>query len=127
MVIYKFIQVHFTPVQTTEIAATLLFLYSYTFYGATHNEDIGIQETLYPIILISVILLTIINPLPILLRSSRYWMLGLIGRVIVSGLHVVHFNEFFLCDLFSSLTYSFISLGTVACFTFKYPNGGNEF
>jgi hypothetical protein len=51
------------------------------------------------------------------------WLLSTLGRIFLSGFQIVQFRDFFLSDLLSSMTYSFIALQSAACITVTFPNG----
>jgi hypothetical protein len=56
--------------------------------------------------------------------NGRVWVLHTLKRIILSGFSVVQFKDFFVSDLLSSMTYSFVSIETVVCATVFFPNGG---
>jgi hypothetical protein len=61
-----------------------------------------------------IIALLLINPFG-LYRSSRFWLLKSLGRVLASGLFFVEFRDFFIADILNSITYTFYTLQLFVC------------
>ncbi|KAL9060616.1 MAG: hypothetical protein Q9162_000567 [Coniocarpon cinnabarinum] len=60
----------------------------------------------WPVILIATTLAILILPAPTLYARSRKWFLKHVGRLVVSPLSPVTFPDFFVGDMFCSLSYS---------------------
>lgn len=60
----------------------------------------------YPIILIFLTLLLIFLPLPIIAHRSRKWFAYSHWRLLLAGYYPVEFRDFFLGDMYCSLTYA---------------------
>ncbi|KAF2276450.1 EXS-domain-containing protein [Westerdykella ornata] len=73
----------------------------------------------YPLILVTVTASLLFLPLPILYFRSRQWLLYSMWRLILAGLYPVEFRDFFMGDMFCSLTYA---MGNVALFFCLYGN-----
>jgi xenotropic and polytropic retrovirus receptor 1 len=71
----------------------------------------------WPVVLIGVTLLILGLPLPILYYRSRKWWAYSNWRLLLAGLYPVEFRDFFLGDMYCSLTYS---MGNVALFFCLY-------
>lgn len=66
----------------------------------------------YPVILIFVTLFMILLPAPVLCPQSRWWFAYSHYRLFFAGLYPVEFRDFFLGDMYCSLTYATsVSLG----------------
>ncbi|TID22889.1 signal transduction protein [Venturia nashicola] len=92
-----------------------LFMWlNFTRYGA---EEMYIY---YPIVLISLTAFVLFMPVPILYHRSRTWFLVSMGRLSLSSFFPVEFRDFFLGDMFCSLTYS---MGNTALFFCLYLRG----
>ncbi|KAF7868388.1 hypothetical protein EAF04_004920 [Stromatinia cepivora] len=59
----------------------------------------------YPVILIFVTVLIIFMPAPVLFHKSRKWFVYSHWRLLLAGLYPVEFRDFFLGDMYCSLTY----------------------
>lgn len=70
---------------------------------------------IYISIVVGIIILLLINPSPVLHRSSRFWLIKSLGRVLASGLLHVQFRDFFIADILNSITYSFFTLQIFIC------------
>ncbi|KAI0319242.1 EXS-domain-containing protein [Amylostereum chailletii] len=56
-----------------------------------------------------------VNPLPIFSRSSRWWFIRNVARLLTSGAHRVEFTDFWLGDQFCSLIFTLGNLYLVVC------------
>ncbi|KAI8895811.1 SPX domain-containing protein [Globomyces pollinis-pini] len=83
-----------SPIEFTTIAGFMLFIFSYNMYFAICYPFLTTNLQIYPI-----------------------------AKIFLSGLYPVQFIDFFVCDLLSSLTYSFVSIETAICLIFQYPDG----
>ncbi|GAA5978749.1 hypothetical protein JCM11641_006165 [Rhodosporidiobolus odoratus] len=102
--------------QFIELPALLYFILSLFFWAAFSNFwPNDIQPSAYPLAWIVVMLVIMLNPLPILYPSTRWWMLRSFARMITSGLVAVEFRDFFLGDEMNSLYYSLYNLGFLYC------------
>ncbi|KAG0659046.1 hypothetical protein C6P46_005342 [Rhodotorula mucilaginosa] len=102
--------------QFIEIPALLYFILSLFWWAAWNNFWPGhIEPSAYPLAWIVVALSIMLNPLPILYPSARWWMLRSFLRMISAGLVRVSFADFFLGDLFNSIYYSLYNLGFLYC------------
>lgn len=70
-------------------------------------SDFGTPEMYlyYPVILIFVTLVVILMPAPVLFHHSRSWFAYSHWRLLLAGLYPVEFRDFFLGDMYCSLTY----------------------
>lgn len=70
-------------------------------------SELGVPEMYlyYPVILIGVTVAIIFAPAPILFRHSRSWFAYSHWRLLLAGLYPVEFRDFFLGDMYCSLTY----------------------
>ncbi|KAI2643164.1 EXS-domain-containing protein [Xylaria nigripes] len=92
----------------------IFFWLNFTRYG---------QDTLwlyYPVILIFVSLLIIFFPAPILWHKSRRWFAYSHFRLFFAGLYPVEFRDFFLGDIYCSLTYAVSNVELFFCLYAQY-------
>ncbi|KAH8125142.1 hypothetical protein FP744_10009590 [Trichoderma asperellum] len=69
----------------------------------------------YPVVLIGLSVLIILLPFPVLSYKSRRWFAYSHWRLLLSGLYPVEFRDFFLGDMYCSLTYSMANLELFFC------------
>ncbi|KAF2179803.1 EXS-domain-containing protein [Zopfia rhizophila CBS 207.26] len=73
----------------------------------------------YPILLIGISTIILFFPARVLYYRSRTWLIYSTWRLLLAGLYPVEFRDFYLGDMFCSLTYS---MGNVALFFCLYTN-----
>ncbi|KAJ6595865.1 EXS-domain-containing protein [Mycena vulgaris] len=56
-----------------------------------------------------------IDPLPILFKPSRYWLIKNTGKLLRSGTKRVEFTDFWMGDQFCSLVFTFSNLTLIGC------------
>lgn len=78
----------------------------------------------WPIIYLGVMLIIFFNPTSKIFGISRQWLQIAMWRILCSGFYPVEFRDFFLGDIFCSLTYS---LGNLAFFFCLYGNEWKHF
>ncbi|KAK1780757.1 EXS family-domain-containing protein [Copromyces sp. CBS 386.78] len=69
----------------------------------------------YPVILIGVSLLILFFPAPIFYHRARRWFLYSHYRLLLAGLYPVEFRDFFLGDIWCSLTYASSNIALFFC------------
>ncbi|KND02878.1 uncharacterized protein SPPG_01959 [Spizellomyces punctatus DAOM BR117] len=107
------------PEGFSEVASILLFLFAYNMYFAMDDNIFPfIPLNWYPVMLLLLIIVILINPFNFFHRSSRKWFIRTLGRITFSGLFEVQFRDFFITDLLSSMTYMFVSMQILVCTTF---------
>ena len=86
-----------------EIPAILLASLVYTFWlcfaliGAPPTQlPVPIKSTTWPLLWIIFAVGLIINPLPIMRRSSRFWFVRNFGKQFLSGMRQVEFTDFWM-------------------------------
>ncbi|PBP27797.1 EXS family protein [Diplocarpon rosae] len=77
----------------------------------------------YPAILIFVTVLIIFFPGPYMFHRSRKWFIYSHWRLLLAGIYSVQFRDFFLGDMYCSLTYF---MGNIALFFCLYANYWNN-
>ncbi|KAI1871859.1 hypothetical protein JX265_005845 [Neoarthrinium moseri] len=76
----------------------------------------------YPVILIFLTLVLILLPFPILGHRSRKWFAYSHYRLFFAGLYPVEFRDFFLGDIYCSLTYAMSNIELFFCLYAHYWN-----
>ncbi|KAL0960089.1 hypothetical protein HGRIS_011733 [Hohenbuehelia grisea] len=95
-----------------ETPAILLATLCYAFWLSFSR--IG-PSTLWPLIWLAFAAIVLFEPLPILFRSSRFWFLRSVGKLLVPGMRRVEFTDFWMGDQFCSLVWTLSNLYTFAC------------
>ncbi|ATY61189.1 signal transduction [Cordyceps militaris] len=75
-------------------------------------------ESLYlyfPVVLIALTVLVIFLPLPLLAHKSRRWFAYSHWRLLLAGIYPVEFRDFFLGDMYCSLTYCMANVELFFC------------
>ncbi|GJJ15013.1 hypothetical protein Clacol_009286 [Clathrus columnatus] len=75
----------------------------------------SISPTTWPLIWLVFALVLLVNPFPIFSRSSRYWFIKHLGKLVAPGWGPVEFADFWLGDQFCSLAFSLAHIFTVGC------------
>ncbi|KAF2731706.1 SPX-domain-containing protein [Polyplosphaeria fusca] len=94
------------PRSTTFLSSSMIPATTLT--GGNLQRQFG-SDTMYlyyPVILIGVAFMILFCPLPVLYYRSRYWLLYSCWRLFFAGLYRVEFRDFYLGDMFCSLTYT---------------------
>ncbi|KAI1096654.1 EXS-domain-containing protein [Rostrohypoxylon terebratum] len=78
----------------------IFFWVNFTRYG---SDELYLY---YPVILITITLIILLLPAPILYHRSRQWLMYSHYRLFFAGLYPVEFRDFFLGDMYCSLTYA---------------------
>ncbi|PTB78456.1 EXS-domain-containing protein [Trichoderma longibrachiatum ATCC 18648] len=69
----------------------------------------------YPVLLIGLTVVVILFPAPVMAHKSRRWFAYSHWRLLLSGLYPVEFRDFFLGDMYCSLTYSMANIELFFC------------
>ncbi|TQV98935.1 hypothetical protein V2A60_007368 [Cordyceps javanica] len=69
----------------------------------------------YPVVLIALTALVIFLPLPLLVHKSRRWFAYSHWRLLLAGIYPVEFRDFFLGDMYCSLTYCMANVELFFC------------
>lgn len=103
--------------QFTEFAALSFFLWSTCLYFTVHETfQFFLSFQYIPLLLVGLYIFILIIPFPFFYRSSRIWFMKTLFRVFTSGFRNVHFKDFFIADLLTSLTFFWTSIYMTVCF-----------
>ncbi|KAK1253475.1 hypothetical protein MKX07_001552 [Trichoderma sp. CBMAI-0711] len=69
----------------------------------------------YPVLLVGLTLVIILFPAPVMAHKTRRWFAYSHWRLLLSGLYPVEFRDFFLGDMYCSLTYSMANIELFFC------------
>ncbi|TFY63335.1 hypothetical protein EVG20_g6362 [Dentipellis fragilis] len=99
-----------------EIPAVVLATLCYSFWlSFARVGDPHIAPTTWPLIWLLFVAGLLINPLPILFRESRWWLIRNVARLLTSGTHRVEFTDFWMGDQFCSFLFTMSNLYFFAC------------
>ncbi|KAI1135205.1 EXS-domain-containing protein [Hypoxylon sp. FL0543] len=87
----------------------IFFWINFTRYG---SDELYLY---YPVILICITLFILLLPAPILWHRSRQWLVYSHYRLFFAGLYPVEFRDFFLGDMYCSLTYATSNIELFFC------------
>lgn len=105
--------------QYLELPAFITFLFS-LFFWMCFSDFFPSFKIWYPLLFAGTTAVVLLAPVPIFHFSSRKWFANAHGRLLVSGLSSVRFQDVFLGDQYNSLTYS---VGNIALFLCLYRFG----
>lgn len=86
------------------------FLLSFARIGSSH-----ISPTTWPLLWLALTAAILFDPLPLLFRPSRSWLLRAIGSLFISWARHVEFTDFWLGDQFCSLVFTLSNLYMLVC------------
>ncbi|KAL1881847.1 Xenotropic and polytropic retrovirus receptor 1 [Diaporthe australafricana] len=101
--------------QLSEFPSFFLFLFglfiwlNFTRYGSPA------MYLYYPVLLIFITIVILFMPAPIFWHKSRKWFLYSHWRLFFAGLYPVEFRDFFLGDMYCSLTYAMCNIELFFC------------
>ncbi|KAG4026619.1 hypothetical protein MFRU_038g00230 [Monilinia fructicola] len=101
--------------QLSEFPAFLILLFGLFLWVNFSGYGTPEMFIYYPVILISVTILIIFMPAPIIFYRSRKWFVYSHWRLLLAGLYPVEFRDFFLGDMYCSLTYFMSNIELFFC------------
>ena len=113
------------------VPSVLVFLLAILMWLCFYDFWPGVIDPIhYPPIFLSVAVLVFILPLPIIQPQARKWLMVASWRVVMSGFYPVEFRDFFLGNIFCSLTYSISNASFFFCIYathwYNVSNGSNS-
>ncbi|TPX32333.1 hypothetical protein SmJEL517_g04531 [Synchytrium microbalum] len=99
-----------------EVASFVVMMWSIFLYlTVIDNIFPFVPSEIYPVIFAGLVILIFVNPFNVMQKTSRYWFLSSLIRIVLSGLYEVEFRDFFLADQLNSMTYFFVGLMYFGC------------
>lgn len=103
-----------------ELPAILFATLAYAFWLSFSH--IGVP-TIWPLAWIVFALVVVLHPIPVLYKSSRWWLVRSVGKLLVSGVHPVEFIDFWMGDQFCSLGFTLSNLYFTSCaYAYNFPS-----
>ncbi|OTB05188.1 hypothetical protein M426DRAFT_319995 [Hypoxylon sp. CI-4A] len=101
--------------QLSGLPSFFLFLFGLFFWINFTRYGSPAMYLYYPVILIGITLFILILPAPVLWHRSRQWLMYSHYRLFFAGLFPVEFRDFFLGDMYCSLTYATSNIELFPC------------
>ncbi|KAI3538873.1 EXS family protein [Colletotrichum abscissum] len=94
-----------------------LFTFIFGVFIWLNFSEYGTNEVYeyYPVVLIAISVFIIFLPAPIFMARSRRWFTYAHWRLLLAGLYPVEFRDFFLGDIYCSLTYAMCNVELFFC------------
>ncbi|KAL1880202.1 hypothetical protein VTK73DRAFT_6030 [Phialemonium thermophilum] len=108
--------------ELSEFFSLFFFLFGFFIWLNFSRYGADSMYLYYPVVLIFVTLVVLFFPAPILRHKSRIWFLYSHFRLFFAGLYPVEFRDFFLGDIYCSLTYSLCNVELFFCLYAHYWN-----
>ena len=110
---------HLTYQQLLEIGTCLGVLWCLSFITFIITSYLDFYPFAQPLIFVIFLIVFFINPIPILYRSARYWLLRTLGLIFSAAFHRIHFADNWLCNQLASIELAFFDLEYYFCFYFS--------
>ncbi|KAH3950644.1 hypothetical protein HBI24_116920 [Parastagonospora nodorum] len=101
--------------QLSELPCWCLFFLGLIMYLNFHQVGGEHVFLYYPVILIGMSVAVLFNPMKIFYFRTRMWLLYSLWRLLLAGIYPVEWRDFYLGDMFCSLTYTMGNLATLFC------------
>jgi hypothetical protein len=95
-----------------EIPSILFATLAYAFWLSFSNI---VSPTLWPAVWLGFTFLFLLNPLPMMFRPSRWWLVKNVSRLLASGVRQVEFTDFWMGDQFCSFAYTLSNVYFIGC------------
>ena len=101
--------------QLAEIPCWYLFMLGLFMQINFHQVGGQRMYLYYPVILIGISIAVLFNPLRVFYFRTRMWLLYSLWRLILAGVYPVEWRDFYMGDMFCSLTYSMSNIAMFFC------------
>ncbi|XP_029658750.1 xenotropic and polytropic retrovirus receptor 1 [Formica exsecta] len=107
---------HLSEQHLMELAAVLGVVWTLSLLSFLYSASLSIPPYINPLVLVCIMLTFLLNPIKIFRHEARFWLLKIIGRVLISPFAYVNFADFWLADQFNSLATAFLDFHFLICF-----------
>lgn len=115
-----------TPQLLLRISLLLWTIWLICYITTYVHNYLPINPFVFPLILISFLVVYLFNPFNICLRSSRWWLIKTIWRLVAAPFYHVTFADFWLGDQLVSMSQAMKDLEFIGCFYInKFKDGVN--
>ncbi|KAM6486664.1 EXS family-domain-containing protein [Trichoderma sp. SZMC 28011] len=101
--------------QLSEFPSAMLLLFGVIMWANFSRYGDDAMYLYYPVLLVGLTVVVILFPAPVLAHKSRRWLAYSHWRLLLSGFYPVEFRDFFLGDMYCSLTYSMANIELFFC------------
>ncbi|XP_043784667.1 xenotropic and polytropic retrovirus receptor 1 homolog isoform X2 [Apis laboriosa] len=113
---------HLSEQHLMELAAVLGVIWTLSLLSFLYSASLSIPPYVNPLVLVCIMLAFLLNPLKMFRHEARFWLLKIIGRVLISPFAYVNFADFWLADQLNSMATALLDFHFLACF---YITNGN--
>lgn len=113
---------HLSEQHLMELAAVLGVIWTLSLLSFLYSASLSIPPYVNPLALVCIMLAFLLNPLKMFRHEARFWLLKIIGRVLISPFAYVNFADFWLADQLNSLATALLDFHFLTCF---YITNGN--
>ncbi|KAG7202378.1 hypothetical protein KM043_018697 [Ampulex compressa] len=113
---------HLSEQHLMELAAVLGVVWTLSLLSFLYSASLSIPPYVNPLALVCIMLAFLLNPLRMFRHEARFWLLKIIGRVLVTPFAYVNFADFWLADQLNSMVTILLDFHFLVCF---YITNGN--
>ncbi|XP_033197276.1 solute carrier family 53 member 1 [Bombus vancouverensis nearcticus] len=113
---------HLSEQHLMELAAVLGVIWTLSLLSFLYSVSLSIPPYVNPLVLVCIMLAFLLNPLKMFRHEARFWLLKIIGRVLISPFAYVNFADFWLADQLNSMATALLDFHFLTCF---YITNGN--
>ncbi|XP_054000583.1 xenotropic and polytropic retrovirus receptor 1 homolog isoform X2 [Hylaeus anthracinus] len=113
---------HLSEQHLMELAAVLGVIWTLSLLSFLYSASLSIPPYVNPLALVCIMLAFLLNPLKMFRHEARFWLLRIIGRVLISPFAYVNFADFWLADQLNSMATALLDFHFLTCF---YITNGN--
>ncbi|KAL6878939.1 EXS family domain-containing protein [Trichoderma novae-zelandiae] len=101
--------------QLSEFPSLFLLIFGVIMWANFSRYGDDAMYLYYPVLLIGITVVILLFPAPVMAHKSRRWLAYSHWRLLLSGFYPVEFRDFFLGDMYCSLTYSMANIELFFC------------
>ncbi|XP_076378767.1 solute carrier family 53 member 1 [Megalopta genalis] len=113
---------HLSEQHLMELAAVLGVVWTLSLLSFLYSASLSIPPYVNPLALVCIMLAFLLNPLKMFRHEARFWLLKIMGRVLISPFAYVNFADFWLADQLNSMATALLDFHFLTCF---YITNGN--
>ncbi|XP_071444301.1 solute carrier family 53 member 1-like [Hetaerina americana] len=112
---------HLSEQHLMELAAIFGVIWTLSVLGFLYSSSLSIPPYANPLVLILIMLAFLFNPLRTFRHGARFWVLRVMGRVILAPFFYVGFADFWVADQLNSLVPVLLDFQYLVCFYVTDP------